>query len=189
MLMHLLICSPVVPHPPTLHPILQRGLKDKVANVVLNSLAGIQALMEGGGGAGGRDMASACEAFMPLLLDKLGDNNAKLRWWGRGRGGESNLCRAGVHPTLLALRPTPCTLRSWSCALHPAPYAFGPAPYTLGPAPYTLHPTLVALRPAPCALQSALHVLCRIPHCTLCPIRLYPIPLYPAFFSPVPLKP
>ncbi|KXZ41368.1 hypothetical protein GPECTOR_518g498 [Gonium pectorale] len=56
-----------------------RGMKDKVANVYLSCLALLPAMVDSGLGGGGRDAESMAEAVLPLLIDKLGDNNARLR--------------------------------------------------------------------------------------------------------------
>ena len=78
-------CSPrspsshLYPHS-TLTPPSQRCMKDKVANVVLASLALFQSLVGGlGASAGGSAVQGACDQILPLLLEKLGDNNPKIR--------------------------------------------------------------------------------------------------------------
>ena len=55
-------------------------MKDKVANVVLASLALFQSLVGGlGASAGGSAVQGACDQCLPLLLEKLGDNTPKIR--------------------------------------------------------------------------------------------------------------
>ncbi|GFR45564.1 hypothetical protein Agub_g6958 [Astrephomene gubernaculifera] len=57
-----------------------RGMKDKVANVYLSSLALLPALVDSGlAGGSGREVEAMAEAVLPLLLEKLGDNNARMR--------------------------------------------------------------------------------------------------------------
>lgn len=45
----------------------------------LSGLALLPAMVDGMAGGGGRDCESLAEAVLPLLVEKLGDNNAKLR--------------------------------------------------------------------------------------------------------------
>ena len=69
-------------------PHKQRGMKDKVANVFLSSLSMLSTIIEAfGHSVGGREVESASEMVMPLLVEKLGENNTRLRCAGRGRGG------------------------------------------------------------------------------------------------------
>ncbi|GIL71611.1 hypothetical protein Vretimale_933 [Volvox reticuliferus] len=58
-----------------------RGMKDKVANVYLACLALLPALVDSGlaAASGGRDVEGMTEAVLPQLVEKLGDNNARLR--------------------------------------------------------------------------------------------------------------
>jgi len=64
----------------TLVNTVKRAMKDKVANVYLGSLAAFSALIDAcSAGTGGRDIQGACEACLPLLIEKLGDNNARIR--------------------------------------------------------------------------------------------------------------
>jgi hypothetical protein len=55
----------------------QKAMKDKVANVFLAALTFFPALMEA---FGHRDAQSACDAVLPILIEKLGDSNTRLRW-------------------------------------------------------------------------------------------------------------
>eukprot|EP00195_Chlamydomonas_chlamydogama_P012277 CAMPEP_0202901254 /NCGR_PEP_ID=MMETSP1392-20130828/14151_1 /ASSEMBLY_ACC=CAM_ASM_000868 /TAXON_ID=225041 /ORGANISM="Chlamydomonas chlamydogama, Strain SAG 11-48b" /LENGTH=824 /DNA_ID=CAMNT_0049587793 /DNA_START=202 /DNA_END=2677 /DNA_ORIENTATION=+ len=64
----------------TLVRTVQRGMKDKVANVFLTSLSLFQCLIDGfSATAGSSSIQSACDSCLPLLIEKLGDNNARLR--------------------------------------------------------------------------------------------------------------
>ena len=56
-------------------------MKDKVANVFLSSLAMFQAVIDGfSAQAGASAIQSACDSCLPALIEKLGDNNTRLRW-------------------------------------------------------------------------------------------------------------
>lgn len=59
----------------------QRGLKDKVPNVFHSALPLLAVALEllAGGAGGARDVAAAVEQCLPLVLEKLGDNNARIR--------------------------------------------------------------------------------------------------------------
>ncbi|GLC37245.1 hypothetical protein PLESTB_001144100 [Pleodorina starrii] len=65
----------------TLVRLAVRGMKDKVANVYLSCLALLPALVDSGLAAagGGREVEAMAETVLPQLVDKLGDNNARLR--------------------------------------------------------------------------------------------------------------
>lgn len=64
----------------TLRNAVVRGLKDKVANVFLSSLALFSSSVDAfGHSAGAREVEQSAEAVLPLLIEKLGDNNARLR--------------------------------------------------------------------------------------------------------------
>lgn len=55
-------------------------MRDKVANVYLSGLALMPVLLDTlGEAAGGREVESAAESALPLLLDKLGDTNTRLK--------------------------------------------------------------------------------------------------------------
>ncbi|MEW5298759.1 MAG: hypothetical protein WDW36_001843 [Sanguina aurantia] len=59
---------------------VQRGMKDKVANVFLTSVSVFTSLVDMYAPVvGPRDVEAASEAALPLIIDKLGDNNARLR--------------------------------------------------------------------------------------------------------------
>lgn len=66
-------------------------MKDKVANVFLSSLGLFQLIVEHyGQAAGSSTVQQCCHHCLPLLLEKLGDNNPKLRsvkGWGKGSMG------------------------------------------------------------------------------------------------------
>ncbi|KIZ03119.1 Nephrocystin-3 [Monoraphidium neglectum] len=55
-----------------------KAMKDKVPNVFLSSTGLLQALVEAMAG-GGRDVAGAVEQALPVLIERLSDNNARLR--------------------------------------------------------------------------------------------------------------
>ncbi|MEW5308551.1 MAG: hypothetical protein WDW38_000501 [Sanguina aurantia] len=58
---------------------VQRGMKDKVANVFLTSVSVFTSLVDMYAPVvGPRDVEAASEAALPLIIDKLGDNNARL---------------------------------------------------------------------------------------------------------------
>ncbi|KAG2484841.1 hypothetical protein HYH03_016407 [Edaphochlamys debaryana] len=65
----------------TLTRMVARGMKDKVANVFLGCLALLPVMVDHATAAGvsPREVEGLCEAVLPLLVDKLGDNNARLR--------------------------------------------------------------------------------------------------------------
>lgn len=55
-------------------------MKDKVANVFLTSVSVFTSLVDMYAPVvGPRDVEAASEAALPLIIDKLGDNNARLR--------------------------------------------------------------------------------------------------------------
>ncbi len=64
-------------HLPPTRPRLHAGAQ--VANVFLSGLALLPAMVDGMAGGGGRDCETLAEAVLPLLVEKLGDNNPKLR--------------------------------------------------------------------------------------------------------------
>ncbi|KAJ9516820.1 hypothetical protein QJQ45_027229 [Haematococcus lacustris] len=66
---------------------VKKGLKDKVANVVLSSLAALQILVDiyaaSPGPSASKDIHGCCESCLPLLLDKLSEVNAKIQTGAR----------------------------------------------------------------------------------------------------------
>mmetsp|Transcript_16128 Transcript_16128/g.44039 ORF Transcript_16128/g.44039 Transcript_16128/m.44039 type:complete len:886 (+) Transcript_16128:261-2918(+) len=64
----------------TLSGIVKRGMKDKLANVFLSSLSTFQTIVDNfAATVGGRDIQGLCEQCLPLLLEKLGDTNPRIR--------------------------------------------------------------------------------------------------------------
>ncbi|EFJ48806.1 hypothetical protein VOLCADRAFT_104552 [Volvox carteri f. nagariensis] len=65
----------------TLVRLVTKGMRDKVANVYLSCLSLLPALVDSGlaAASGGREVEAMAEAVLPQLIDKLGDNNARLR--------------------------------------------------------------------------------------------------------------
>lgn len=56
-------------------------MKDKVANVFLSSLALFQTTVGTFSSTNsGRDLQGASESLLPTLIEKLGDNNARIRY-------------------------------------------------------------------------------------------------------------
>ena len=64
----------------TLSKVVQRGVNDKVANVFMSSVALLKNIIDAYASAvGNSTVQSACQACLPTLIEKLGDNATKVR--------------------------------------------------------------------------------------------------------------
>lgn len=64
----------------TLSRVVQRGVNDKVANVFMSSVALLKSIIDSYASAvGSSAVQSSCQACLPTLVEKLGDNTTKIR--------------------------------------------------------------------------------------------------------------